>query len=340
MQSLVDKVQSDLGGSVGPNGNDSDSQGPVTLGESVPGSRTLARFEVRSPLANPPVAAEQDPAPASNGDSHPVESDVQMSGMDHETDQSADASGMGPPPKTASAPMTQISQKSAVTSLPPGVSPSAVINEASTTKTSDPSTTNRSSNWSTQLTNGTHGDQRQEGGSGENEDSMEEIPDTAPNPSQATSSDDTWLHSQAQALRNNAPADSLLSGTPVSSQSYQQQTPASAKSHHGGLGVRDILNDQPGDNTHQSNSSSQPLGIDLAIESFLENMTDKTSGCTIEQLEQINRELMDEIWRSRNEWNRQTVLAHVTSVFNQTIDDIERIQGMGPLSQSQRHLAA
>jgi hypothetical protein len=58
-----------------------------------------------------------------------------------------------------------------------------------------------------------------------------------------------------------------------------------------------------------------------------------TSGCTIEQLEQLNREMMDEIWKSRNEWNRVKVLGHLQVVFNDTIGDIDHMQGF--LQQSQ-----
>jgi hypothetical protein len=314
MQSIVDRVQSDLGGA---GGNDSDSQGPVTLGEPVPGSRTMARFQVRSPLPN-----ELSNGTTSGGD-------VQMSGIDDETQLEYDTpSGMGPPPKSAGT--TQISQRSAVTSLPPGVSPSQVINEASTTKTSDPST-HRSSNWSTQLTNGNHADQRE---SGENDNDMD-IPDTAPNPSQVTSSDQPWPHSQAQALRGNSDSQ-VESGSPTSpqSQSYSR-TPASGSKSHG-LGVKDILNEpQTSESRNSGSSASQPLGIETGVEGFLDNMTEKTSGCTIEQLEQINRDIMDAIWRARSEWNRQRVLNDVARVFNTTIDDIEQLQGMGPLSQRQ-----
>ena len=99
------------------------------------------------------------------------------------------------------------------------------------------------------------------------------------------------------------------------------------------------MNDPSSEDQNQSrnsgSSSSQPLGVELAVETALTNMTEKTSGCTIEQLEQINRELMDEIWRLRDEWNRQKVLHMVTAVFNMAIDDIENMQGMGPLSQRQ-----
>ncbi|KAH8737967.1 hypothetical protein BGZ61DRAFT_25799 [Ilyonectria robusta] len=330
MQSLVDRVQSDLGG-----GNDSDSQGPVTLGEPVPGSRTMARFQVKSPLSNGHGTSGQESHPLSNGTSHPSgEGDVQMSGVDDET---LPISEMGPPtnPQDASiAPtaMTQISQKSVVTSLPAGVSPSAVVNEASTTKSTDPST-HRSSNFSTQITNGTHVENR-----GGDEDNDGEIPDTLPLASQHTP-DEPWIHSQAGALtRSNPMPGSNLSGSPTSSQSQVQRTPGGSKVH---MGMAHLLNDQPIDdrqsirNSGSSASASQPLSVHGAVDNFLHEVTDVTGGCTIEQLEQINRELMDEIWRSRHEWNRMKVLGDITRVFNDTIGDIESMQGMGPLSQRQ-----
>ncbi|KEY70250.1 hypothetical protein S7711_04359 [Stachybotrys chartarum IBT 7711] len=340
MQSILDRVQTDLAG------NDSDSQGPVTLGEPVPGARTAARFQVRSPLSVGLDGAAPSHLSLSNGTSQPRNEDVRMSGVEDDTQQGSQAPGMGPPPKSqdplamASTGMTQISQRSAVTALPPGVSPSAVINEASTTKTSDPST-HRSSNWSTQLTNGNHEEQR----SREHENDAD-IPDTLLMPSQATSSDEVWPHSQAQALvRGN------ISGSPPSSQSQVYQN-SGGSGGSGGSGVSQplknhaldigtLLNEpQPGDqqsSRHSGSSASQPLQIEGMVENFLTEVTDGTSGCTIEQLEQINRDLMDEIWRSRHEWNRMRVLSHVTRVFNDTIGDIESMQGMGPLSQRQNN---
>ena len=326
MQSIVDRVQSDLGA---PASYDSDSQGPVTLGVMVPGSRTMARFQVKSPPAHAGDGSVQEPHPLGNGISNPSGGDVQMSGVEDETQAASD---MAPPPKSQTG-MTQISQRSAVTTLPPGVSPSAVINEASTTKTSDPST-HRSSNWSTQLTNGNHGEQH---GSGNGDhDNDVDIPDTAPLPSQVTSSSEPWMHSQAQAARAN------MSGSPTSSSQLQgyPRTPTTSRSH--GLGIGNLLNEGQGDEHHTSRNSgssgSQPVGIESSIEAALEEMRDRTGGCTIEQLEQINRELMDEIWRGRNEWNRQKVLINVKSVFNQSIGDIDDNQGMGPLSQRQNLL--
>ncbi|KAM5358436.1 hypothetical protein ACJZ2D_015281 [Fusarium nematophilum] len=329
MQSLVDRVQSDLGG-----GNDSDSQGPVTLGEPVPGSRTTARFQVRSPLSNGHGASGQDSHHLSNGTTQPSGEDVQMSGVDDDTQP---ASQMGPPPKsmeqasTAHTAVTQISQKSAVTSLPPGVSPSAVINEASTTKTSDPST-HRSSNFSTQMTNGTHAENR-----GGEDDS--DIPDTLLVPGQNAANEEPWMHSQAQAIAGgNFLAGSNLSGSPPS-----QRTSGGSKTHSMG-GMAHLLNDQNSEehfsirNSGSSTSASQPFYADASkLDIFLEDMTARSSGCSIEQLEQINRELMDELWRTRHEWNRQRVVGELTTMFNKTIEDICLLQPVGPLSQPQDH---
>lgn len=331
MQSITDRIQAEQAG-----GNDSDSQGPLTLGEMVPGSRTMARFQLRSPLSNGHGEQDQEPPhPLSNGTSDaPKDVDVQMSGVEEDTQPATQVSAMGPPPKSddqsikGHTGMTQISQKSAVTSLPPGVSPSAVINEASTTKTSDPST-HRSSNWSTQLTNGNHGEQR---GSGNVNDA--EIPDTLVIASQTPSSDEVWPHSQAHLARGNAASGSNLMGSPTSSQSQARQGLGDSGARGGGVPPQ---SQDPHEDSHIRNSgssASQPLAVEGAVENFLVEVTDGTSGCTIEQLEQINRELMDEIWSSRNEWNRMKVLGHLTTVFNDTIGEIEMMQGMGPLSQA------
>jgi hypothetical protein len=71
------------------------------------------------------------------------------------------------------------------------------------------------------------------------------------------------------------------------------------------------------------------------VHEFLQTLADRTSGCSVEQLEQIYRELMDEIWKSRHEWNRMTVLNTLMSVFNDTIGDIELVQGAMVDSQKQ-----
>ncbi|KAG8666193.1 TAT-binding protein-like protein 7, AAA ATPase [Fusarium poae] len=323
MQSLVDRVQSDVGG------NDSDSQGPVTLGVVVPGSRTTARFQVRSPLSNDHGTSGQGLQLLSNGINNTVGEDTQMSGIDNDTQA---LSEMGPPPKSheqlgvAHAGMTQISQKSVVTTLPPGISPSAIINEASTTKTSDPST-HRSSDFS-QMTNGGHSESR-----GVDDDSQVDIPDTLII-GHNISGDDSWLHSQAQAA---AAGGAHMQVSNISDSPSSARTSLGFKAQSVG-GMASILNDHISDeqsarNSGSSTSASQPLTLG-EVEGILNNFTKATSGCTIEQLEQINRELMDEIWRTRSEWNRSRVMDQVMAVFNRTMDEIEAFQGIEPASQA------
>ncbi|KAH8894979.1 AAA-domain-containing protein [Thozetella sp. PMI_491] len=348
LQSVVDLVQSDVRGD-----EDIDSQGPVGvdppdhLGPHGPHT-TAARFQVMSPLPGGQAGVAGAPGP-SNGDtspSQPAANEIQMGGMDDETQPMSGTSDMGPPswplrtgPATlgdstrATAGTTQLSQTSALTQLPAGMSPSALINDASTTKTSDPSTNRGSSNFSTQRTNGFH--------------NPEELPDTQPmsghsaqgGQSDATSSDAQWPHSQAAALKQGLiHYSSAGSGqtSPTSSQAPQRTGGNAAAS------LGNILNDEPSNpsslrNSGSSSSSSQQQAVihEGPIYAFHQTLADRTSGCTIEQLEQINRELMEELWRTRGEWNRMTVLGTLTTVFNDTIRDIEDLQGFQHSSQEQ-----
>ncbi|KAJ0108610.1 hypothetical protein J7T55_015044 [Diaporthe amygdali] len=337
MESAIGMVESNL------NGDDSETQvGPIRIGAPVPPeSTTLARFRVMSP-------EERDAAGdthMSNGNSVPSRI-PEESGGDEATQP---LSQMGPPPavqrsittssvvRNAAGVETQVSQVSALTSLPHGVSPSAVLNEASTTN--DPSTTNRSSsNWSTQATNGFHSDV----------ENVSQLPDTQPpgdhqsGPSQHTgSSHSPWMHSQADAL-----AHGKLSNVGYGGTSNLQTSPTSSQvpteRRDSRIGLPNLLNDPVSvadnssvRNSGGSSSSSQhmPVVHDGQVQQFLNDLTERTSGCTIEQLEQINRELMDHIWLSRHEWNRMKVLNQLVKIFNDTISDIEEMQGVGQSSQ-------
>jgi len=350
--SMVSLIQSDA--------PDSESQiqiGPVRIGEPMPGT-TSARFRLMSPnVPSNGRAAEADHS-LSNGTSVPSRTngeDTEMGGVDEERTQPF--SQMGPPSQwpqaehrsaelsgRATAGNTQVSQVSALTTIPPGVSPSAILNDASTTKTSDPSTNRSSGHWSTQATNGVHSDPPD--GS--------QLPDTQPmgdsGPSQGASSDGVWPHSQAQGLARGIlqPRLGLTEGlgsgqtTPTSSQApssklAERRTQAT---------VANLLNDDSpagsgsGSAGHQSlrnsgasSASSQPQPIippDSRVSDLLKHLTDRTSGCTVEQLEQINRELMNEVWRTRHDFNRAVVLGCLSRAFNDTIADIETLQGPLP----------
>ena len=341
LQSVVDMVQSDLAAD-----EDVESQGPVGFDPPIQlAARTTdARFRVMSPLQSGPTGTNSHPL--SNGTSGLAgkdSEDIQMGGLDDETQPMSGTSQMGPPAwpskssfqqpgdsTGANAGTTQISQTSALTQLPAGVSPSAILNDASTTKTSDPSTGRGSSNFSTQRTNGFH-----------IQDDHSQLPDTQPGSgqvgqSQSASSDNQWPHSQADALKKGLiqfPGAGSGQTSPTSSQIPPRKSNAPATS------LGNILNDVPSDpasirNSGSSTTSSQqPVINERQIAEFHQTLADQTSGCTIEQLEQINRELMEEIWHTRGEWNRVTVLGTLTAVFNDTIRDIESLQGLHHSSQ-------
>lgn len=326
-----------------------EDDGPVRIGAPIgpDAGRTLARFRPLSPEGD----VQMTEPPTTNGDSVP--SRPVQSGSDG-TQATQSPSQMGPPqlPRpgfsqsltssvratTGGTQQQQLSQVSAVTSLPPGVSPSALLNEASTTN--DPSTTHRSSgNWSTQATNGFHADV---------DSGSQHLPDTQPpgshpsGPSQHTgSSHSPWMHSQADALAHGRLSNIGYSGNPQTSPtSSQVPTEQRASSR---IGLPNLLNDTgPSDNSSVRNSgasattasSSQlPIVHEEEISAFQQDMVSRTSGCTIEQLEQINRELMVRVWASKHEWNRMKVLTQLLTVFNETIADIEDVQVVGQSSQ-------
>ena len=59
-----------------------------------------------------------------------------------------------------------------------------------------------------------------------------------------------------------------------------------------------------------------------SLDSFHAEITDKTSKLSVEQLEQVNSVLMDELWRTRGEWDRGKVLEDLTKAFNWVLDDM------------------
>ncbi|KAJ6780509.1 hypothetical protein PWT90_07333 [Aphanocladium album] len=274
----LERIQSDIGG-----GNESDSQGPVTLGVRVPeDNTTTARFQLRSPEP----AATQD---LSNGDSvPPKDGDVEMSGTGEDTQLASQA--MGPPPTKSPGP-TQPSQRSAITSLPPGVLPSAVANDASTTKTSDLSS-KQGSNWGTPQTNGNSFKAADE----------HELPDTGPTGQTPTpQSQEPWPHSQVPALRGDLVSGASSLARPQSSDS------------------------QPQGSGNSNASPSQPVQLEPAMIQFQEDVTDQTAGFSVEQLEQINREMMDKIWQTRSEWNRYKVYYTVQGAFQSMVAEMESV---------------
>ncbi|KAK4193953.1 hypothetical protein QBC35DRAFT_371486 [Podospora australis] len=369
LQSVVDLVQSDVHGD-----GESNLHGPVGNGLPVShlGHTTTAMFR---PILSPPSKGRE-----ANSSSHPLTNgtptslrhhgeDVQMSGMEDDTqplsipDSDMTTSpqwhvprGTGPLADSVRAtPGTHLSQRSAITSMPPGVSPSQMLNDASTTKTSDPST-NRSRDWSTQNTNGT----------GNNADDTSQLVDTQSqnrphsghsgnSQESAASSEKDWAHSQAAAIKQGIllPRGGMVGGSrvseqgsPISSQrsrkaaelenSFHDDTFNSNSSSGNSGGTLTIHTPEtgmelvainPSVRTGSAYSSQQAVLDDAHVIEFLHILADRTAGCSVEQLEQVYRELMDEIWKTRGDWNRMKVLRRLVAVFQATMDDIELVQG-------------
>ncbi|TRX94495.1 hypothetical protein FHL15_004650 [Xylaria flabelliformis] len=299
-------------------------------------STTTAQFQVIGDLSNSTAHLNASNA-ATNGTpitSRSTDEDVQMG--DVESPLSRPFPMQPPtqwprmPPRSLSTSVmatpgkTQMSQVSAIQSLPPGVSPSALVNDASTTRTSDPS--NRSSNFSTQYTNGFH-----------EQSGPDTLPDTLPfssNNSQLTSSDENWAHSQAQGIaRGYLPP--LGFSQDFQNPSQNQASPITSKSSHALSIAHRSTQDSLSNEEPSSLRQSQPQVElpDQAAEELLDALTKRTSGCTVEQLEQINRDLMFKLWETRGEHNRMKVYSAITTVFNDTMIDIAEMQQLLQPSQ-------
>lgn len=86
-------------------------------------------------------------------------------------------------------------------------------------------------------------------------------------------------------------------------------------------------------NPHDEAPNHPPLEFNVArIDRLLQEIQDNTSGLSVEQLEQVNSVLMDVVWKSKGEWNRNVVADQVAIAFNEVMQDMEEYQDFGPSS--------
>lgn len=69
------------------------------------------------------------------------------------------------------------------------------------------------------------------------------------------------------------------------------------------------------------------------IDKLRTELTLRTSGCTVEQLEQINTHLMDCLWKKRGEWDRTKVAISLQEEFNEVFHDMQQNQEFMSMSQ-------
>ncbi len=337
------------------------SSGPVLLGQPVPSNRPAALPNpIHTPSGLSNGVSVGDLRHTSNGQSVPSrgnsDDDVEMGGTsDHTQRTSQDSQAMLPPnqqwPRMPSGAATtsnlataggttQVSQHSVFQEIPPNTSPSQLVNDASTTtsgkKTSD--------GWSTQATNGVgHPDSspvNQIFPDSQLPDTQRDSDSQAKTQGEGSSSDEQWTHSQAHGLARGHL--SYPSQTPSSGSQPSQApavppftaTPRFPLSRAKPTSMSHILNDSPVEPTSSQASSEKDLIVDDSwMEDLHTRLTEGTSGLNVEQLEQLNRELMETLWQWRGEYNRTKVAFVLTSVFNETVKDIEEMQKVLRASQ-------
>lgn len=64
-------------------------------------------------------------------------------------------------------------------------------------------------------------------------------------------------------------------------------------------------------------------------------IVERSSGFSVEQLEQMNAAVMGAVWRGRGEWNRMVLAEQVRKVFDECVEDIVECQRIAKWSQSQ-----
>ena len=283
-----------------------EGSGPIMLGQEVPGVRSL--FPV-TPSRLP------DPSPISNDWSNTNGTSNQTNGSTapskpHDDSEMYDVSPHNefahPHPFSQQNTQGQRSQKSAHTQLAHGSQLDQYQNSASTTtsgqKTSDRS--NRSSgpySHNTQLSNGArHG---------------VDHPDFSAAPP----------ISGGSQLENTQEIHFQSSQDPASQSSQPMAPPPHRASIH------NLLNS----NTPEEPVQPPPTYVieGRLVEQLHSELVSRSSGLTVEQLEQVNASIMDAIYSTREAWNRNLVITAVSQAFNATVSDIEACQKVLQWSQ-------
>lgn len=68
----------------------------------------------------------------------------------------------------------------------------------------------------------------------------------------------------------------------------------------------------------------------VIADTFLEELVDRTSGCSVEQLEQIYSALTDYVWKTRGDWNRIQVAGRLRALFSEVLEDMQEMRDFLP----------
>jgi ATPase family AAA domain-containing protein 2 len=201
----------------------------------------------------------------------------------------------------------QYVQRGAITRIVPGSQISQYHNSASTTD-SAPKTSDRSGRSSDKFSNNTQGTQ------GSNGVATDHAPfSQLADPRGGSQLPDTQ--------------EQVFSSQHSQSESSQQMPPPATTTRQSS--INNLLND-PAAEAPRRPVTRVILDWDL-VTKFHEELVSRSSGLSVEQLEQVNASMMDAIWRGRGNWNRNWVMREVKDAFNETVKDIEAMQTvLGP----------
>ncbi|CAI9632268.1 unnamed protein product [Alternaria burnsii] len=289
-----------------------ETSGPITLGEPVPGRLSMPPV---TPLRAPQAEGLSNGTSgdgtqhATNGSTAPSNDDTHMTdSQDLNVNTHHDFQFQTPSRIEGQGTQTQKSQMSGRTFMAPNSHPNDYHNSASTT-TSGQKTSNRSSDnkFGTQSSNGAA------------PSGIPNFSEMMPEPNGSQLPDTQEVHYVSSQPSNSQPSQTSQSSQHVISM------PAPAPPHHSNL--NQILNDEE--------PKPQLILDDNLVTALHNKLVHSTSGCSLEQLEQINAALMDAIWKHRSDYNRNLVLKEVTEAFNVIIKDIETMQEILKSSQEE-----
>lgn len=126
----------------------------------------------------------------------------------------------------------------------------------------------------------------------------------------------------------------------ASSQLSNSQQSQSSQPHHAAPPLA-LIRQEPKAGSLLNVDDEQPepqLIVDEdQLTDFHAELVRRSSGLSVEQLEQVNSAIMATLWKERGDWNRSRVLHSATAAFNETIDDIEHMQKVFPPSQEKQN---
>ena len=295
--------------------------GPVMLGQEVPGRPQLLPFTPsripmgpNMPQPNPwSTTNGSHPSHQTNGSTAPPQPQDDSEMLDTQPDPYGNSQQRDQQqhitPSQQPGTQGQRSQKSGLTTIAHGSQLNEYHNSASTT-TSGKKTSDRSSG---PFSVGT----------------QNSVPGHADQPDYFTNPGAMYGGSQVPDMPDTQPEEVIpLSQPSQPSQSSQAMPPPPPAQGHRQSSIQALLNNDSGDSASPEKTQPTPrMILDMVpVQKLHEELVRRSSGMSVEQLEQVNAQLMDVLWRTRGNWNRMQVMMKVKDAYNATEADIEACQ--------------